>query len=103
MKNNVSLISILLACTATSILAQEDYSTWDHTKQITINTTASGANVAGDNVNFPLLVRLTSAQADIFARAKTGGADMRFLRLPGPTRSRRIPREYPCHSKTRRL
>src|SRR5690606_13413644 len=44
------------------------------------NTTASGANVAGEVRNFPVLIRLGSAESTILSEAKAGGADIRFAR-----------------------
>jgi biopolymer transport protein ExbB len=65
--------------------AQENYSTWANAKRITINTSASGANITAPVANYPLLVRLTASNAaDVFTGAKAGGADLRFRRIPGP-------------------
>jgi hypothetical protein len=60
--------------------AQENYSTWTSHKKITINTTASGANIGGDIRNFPVLVRLTATNFTGFGQVKAGGADIRFSR-----------------------
>jgi hypothetical protein len=79
-------ISLLIMALALAGLAaaQEDYSSWAHSKTVAANTKASGANVAGNVTNFPVLVRLNASNAaDVFAQAKTGGADLRFRRLPG--------------------
>jgi hypothetical protein len=46
--------------------AQENYATWGKSKPITINTSASGANIADTLYNFPLLVRLDSTHAEVF-------------------------------------
>ena len=43
------------------VCAQENYATWPRYKNLTINTTSSGANVPGVVTNFPILVRLTSS------------------------------------------
>jgi biopolymer transport protein ExbB len=67
----------------------EDYSTWGAYRAITINTAAGsgGANVAGTVTNFPVLVRLTSAQADVFSGSLgANGADIRFTASNGTTR-----------------
>jgi hypothetical protein len=63
-------------------------------KVLTLSTssTGGGAGVAGTVTGFPVLVRLTSAQADVFAQSKTGGADLRFRRLPGPSLPYQIER-----------
>jgi len=50
---------------------------WRYSHRLYLNTTSSGANVVGDVVNFPLLVRLTAAHFD-FSQAKEDGSDIRF-------------------------
>jgi hypothetical protein len=83
----------MLALAAIGILAvtgqaQENYATWSKNRTITINTTATGggANVAGTVTNFPVLVRLTSAQSDVFANGGAKGASIRFTAVDGTTR-----------------
>jgi hypothetical protein len=56
--------------------------TWPYSAKVYINTTASGADVAGDVSNFPLLVRLTQGNFD-FAQAKSDGGDLRFADSAG--------------------
>src|SRR6185295_8586255 len=75
----------ILASAAFSF-SQENYQTWSRFKDVTINTTSTGANVSGPVANFPVLVRLTSANADVFSQAATGGADVRFTNSNGGTR-----------------
>jgi hypothetical protein len=81
-----NILAGLLAAAAATVGAQEDYSTWAHVKAVTVNTAATGggANITTGVAGFPVLVRLTSAQSEIFTQAKAGGADIRFRRLPGP-------------------
>jgi hypothetical protein len=50
---------------------------WKYSRQIMLNTTVTGANVAGDEIRFPVLIRLTGANFD-FSQAKPDGADIRF-------------------------
>ena len=45
-----------------------------------------GANVAATVANFPLLVRLTAANTDVFTQATANGADIRFTTSNGVTR-----------------
>ncbi|HAJ80778.1 MAG TPA: hypothetical protein DCO75_13530 [Fibrobacteres bacterium] len=52
---------------------------WDYSRRLYLNTTASGAQVAGSVLNFPVLVRLTSDNFD-FSQAKAGGEDVRFTK-----------------------
>ncbi len=58
-----------------SSFEDEDYATWPYARRITLNTTASGAGVAGSVAGFPLLVRLNSANFDF---ALSAGMDIRF-------------------------
>jgi hypothetical protein len=55
---------------------------WDFTKKLFLNTTASGANVAGNVVNFPVLVRLTGSNFT-FSQANIDGSDLRFTKANG--------------------
>jgi hypothetical protein len=50
---------------------------WKYCRRLLLNTTAAGANVTGDMVNFPMLVRLNSDNFD-FSQAQPGGVDIRF-------------------------
>ena len=57
-------------------------STFAYSNKVYVNTTASGANTTADVTNFPLLVRLTSANFN-FAQARTDGGDLRFADSTG--------------------
>ncbi len=83
MKTKIGVFAVLLGIT---MVFSEEYSQWSRYRPITINTTSSGANVAGTVSNFPVLVRLTSANADVFATALSGGADIRFTDSTGTVR-----------------
>lgn len=52
---------------------------WSYSRKVTLNTSASGANITGDVVGFPVLVRLTADNFD-FTQAKSEGADLRFTK-----------------------
>jgi hypothetical protein len=52
---------------------------WKYSKHCALNTTASGAGVAGNVMGFPVLVRLTSTNFD-FSQASATGADIRFAK-----------------------
>ena len=68
-----------------------EYIGWKFSKKLHLNTTASGANTAGTVTNFPVLVRLTSSNFD-FVQAKSGGADIRFVKSDGSPLSYEIER-----------
>lgn len=72
--------------------AQEAYSLWSHFRELTLNTSATGANVAGALMKFPILVRLGSAHADVFAGSKGRGADLRFAKPDGKSLPYQIER-----------
>ena len=55
---------------------------WTRQAKLVLNTSATGANVAGDVAKFPVAVRLTSANFD-FTQAKPDGADLRFTSEAG--------------------
>lgn len=57
-------------------------SAWTRQAKVVLNTSATGANVAGDVAKFPVAVRLTSANFD-FTQARPDGADLRFTTEAG--------------------
>ena len=59
-----------------------DYNRWPWFLDITLNTSPSGADVAGDQAGFPLLVTLGSQDAPIFAQAPSP-ASIRFSKPDG--------------------
>lgn len=54
-------------------------SSWKYCQQVILNTTASGAGVSSDVLNFPVCIRLTSNNF-AFDQARAGGADIRFTK-----------------------
>ena len=52
---------------------------WKYARTFYLNTTASGAGVAGMVYGFPTLVRLTSSNFN-FSQARPGGGDVRFTK-----------------------
>ena len=52
---------------------------WAFARKLVLNTSASGADVAGNAANVPVLVRLNSGNFD-FSQAQNGGADLRFAK-----------------------
>jgi hypothetical protein len=59
-----------------------DYLMWANFKRLYLNTTPSGADITGNVMNFPALVRLTSNNFD-FSQARSGGEDIRFMKKDG--------------------
>ena len=53
----------------------ENYSAWPYSRRLTLNTTASGANVPGNADDFPVLVRLDKGNFDF---SGSRGNDIRF-------------------------
>jgi hypothetical protein len=65
----------------------ENFGEWDFVRSLVLNTTATGANVAGEVENFPVLVRLRADNFD-FNQAEEAGEDIRFALPTG------LPLEY---------
>lgn len=55
---------------------------WQYSRKLYLNTSLSGANVKGTVLSFPLLVRLTDSNFP-FNEAKSGGNDLRFVKMDG--------------------
>jgi hypothetical protein len=58
------------------------YAAWKYVKQLFLNTTVSGADIANNVYNFPLLVRLNDTTFD-FSQAQSSGKDIRFTKPNG--------------------
>jgi hypothetical protein len=52
---------------------------WNHSRTLILNTSAAGANVTSDIVNFPALIRLNADNFD-FSQAQVNGGDLRFAK-----------------------
>ncbi|MBN1308769.1 MAG: DUF2341 domain-containing protein, partial [Chitinispirillaceae bacterium] len=72
---------VVLTCSG--VTPPEDYGDWDYSQVITLNTTASGANVSGNVLDFPVLLRLNPGNFDDFTHTLAGGADVRFAKIDG--------------------
>ena len=75
-------LSVLLSVCAASAA---DYSAWTLKKDIVLNTSATGANVAGTVTNFPVLIRLGSAESAIITAGGANGSGIRFSKADGTT------------------
>jgi hypothetical protein len=64
-----------------------DYHTWKYSKRVVLNSSTSGAGVAGTVTGFPVLVRLTAGNFT-FSQARGKGEDIRF------TKSNSMPLSY---------
>jgi hypothetical protein len=69
---------------ATQVPAASSYAAWSGHRDIILNTSATGANVATDVLNFPVLVRLGSQESAIIAAAN-GGNSIRFSKADDVT------------------
>ena len=78
----LALSFVLFAVLAHGANAAENLADWRFSREIRLDTTPSGAAVAGDVANYPLAVRLTAEQLD-FAQANPAGADVRFSDAAG--------------------
>jgi len=73
----------------------EDYSLWAYSASIALNTSPTGADVAGDVFDFPLLIRLDSAVIDM-SQADPRGIDIRFAKADGSKLRYQIERWDPA-------
>ena len=74
----ITLVIILIS----ALVFAEDYSDWQHSAQVHINTSAIG--LSEDVQNYPLLIRLNSSNFD-FSEAQSDGDDIRFSQSDGTT------------------
>jgi hypothetical protein len=86
MNNKIALLMASVLGFAASSFAGP-YDAWTYHRDITVNTTGTGADVAGTVANFPVLVRLTNVSAatgaDVLFSALPNGADVRFTNADG--------------------
>ncbi len=85
LKKFVSSSLVVITGLATASVAQENYATWLRYRDIAVNTTASGANVANPVTDFPTLIRLDSTHADVF-NTVNARASLRFTNAAGTAR-----------------
>jgi hypothetical protein len=71
--------SIAVVSGMVSVIA---YSGWKYSKKCCLNTTASGANVPVNVLDFPVLIRLNAADFN-FAQAQPNGDDIRCAKSDG--------------------
>jgi hypothetical protein len=64
-------------------VAAENYGDWTQSRDVILNTSPSGADVASDQIGFPVLVALGSQDAALFAEANAAGSDLRFAKSGG--------------------
>jgi biopolymer transport protein ExbB len=76
-KNHVTQTNITVSSGVTTGII--DLFGWKYSKKLYLNTTASGADVAQNVYNFPVLIRLTSSNFN-FSQAVGNGADLRFTK-----------------------
>ena len=68
--------------TGLGIVAFVPYEAWSHSRELRLNTSASGAGINGTVTQFPVLVRLT-ANTFTFSQALSNGGDIRFTKRDG--------------------
>ena len=86
-----SIIAVDLTVSESSTVVIVNASVWSHSKRVYLNTTVSGAGVAGMVLDFPVLVRLTSNNFD-FDQAHPDGGDLRFIKENGTPLAHQIER-----------
>ncbi len=98
----VSLVSIVFLTILHSSGIADDYSTWRSSRRLLLNTTSSGANISGNVLNVPVLVRLRPITFADFQQTLDGGADIRFAKTDGTHLPYQIERwvDTPNHNDT---
>ncbi|MBN1757939.1 MAG: DUF2341 domain-containing protein [Chitinispirillaceae bacterium] len=86
------LVSDVIVVSADTVIIP--YPQWRYSARVYLNTTPSGADVAGDVTGFPVLLRLTKNNFD-FSQVRPDGRDLRFSDMEGSTLSHRIERWDP--------
>lgn len=82
---SVEIDSVTIRSGETTHIGTFDFyhqSLWNHSARLFLNTSAEGAGITGNVVNFPVLIRLRSANFD-FSQAKEDGSDLRFTKADG--------------------
>jgi hypothetical protein len=74
-KNHVIRTNVTVVSGQTTVIA--DLQAWKYSKKIFFNTTRSGADVAVNVKDFPVLVRLSESNF-VFSQAQSDGRDIRF-------------------------
>ena len=77
LQNRTIKTPIAVSSRDTTVIA--DFTSWQFSKRLYLNTTPSGADVSGNIFNVPVLVRLTGGTFP-FSQAKTNGEDLRFAK-----------------------
>ena len=77
---------------AAALFAQENLGQWKYNRVVSLNTTASGANITSNLVKFPLLVRFDAADTALFNSTQSNGADIRFSKSNGAPMKHQIER-----------
>ena len=72
--------SMVLFLSFIASFAQENLSSWSHFKMISLNTTATGAAITSSQTKFPIIIKLTAADSDVFNGSQMNGQDIRFCK-----------------------
>lgn len=80
-----TLNKVIRLTVAAAVAGGEYKEDWSGHRRIKLNTSSTGANVAGTVVNVPVLVRFDSTQSAVFTSAGTNGASLRFTKTDGTT------------------
>jgi hypothetical protein len=82
-------VAALIGLALTTIqpaVAQENYGSWNRHRHVYLNTSFTGAGMVGLVTDFPVLIRLGTADSAIFTQSRAGGADLRFTKADDATR-----------------
>jgi biopolymer transport protein ExbB len=76
------LITLITTLFCNAAATADDYSAWTYCGSVVLNTTASGADISNNIIDFPVLVNLTGNNFP-FDKAKGSGEDVRFAKTDG--------------------
>lgn len=74
-------LGMALGCAA--IAPADDFTAWTYSRDLSVDASPAGANVASDLANFPLALSLGSESSELFTQAKPDGSDLRFAAEDG--------------------
>ena len=80
-----SIVMAVIVCfgLSTGIYA-DDYGAWAYSRNCTLNTAATGANIDSNVYNFPVLIRLNTSNFNFNQLSdQSGGTDLRFAKSDG--------------------
>jgi len=80
---NVAYCLIFIVSFLSICLGADDYTEWTHSRRLLLNTSSTGAGIAENVTNVPVLLRLNPGNFKYFSQVRDTGADLRFAKSNG--------------------